>query len=86
MENKNTLPLVNYEMIVNWVSECWKGISEELIRKSFVQCGIVGDSPAKLHQRLKSLLADDNLDDQYEHSGLTDDEVDEEESAADEQA
>ena len=67
----------SYEMVVNWVSECWKAIPIELIQKSFVQCGMPWSSPDQLHERLRCLLADEQFEQAEEHTGLTDEEDDE---------
>ena len=75
----------SYKTVVQWVSDCWKSISEDLIKKSFTKCGIC-DTSNPLHSRLQSILENgqDNYNDQEDHTGLTDDEEDSEEEGEEE--
>lgn len=74
----------SYEMVVKWVSQSWKEISEENIRMSFVNCGILrkqGDA-GNYHSRLADILADlpaldealPSVETVEEHTGISDDE------------
>ncbi len=67
------------------MSDCWKSISEDLIKKSFTECGIF-DTPNPLHSRLQSIIENgqDNYNDQEDHTGLTDDEEDSDEEGEEE--
>jgi hypothetical protein len=69
-----------YEMVVHWIFQCWKALSQDLIAKSFRECGIVGEGPDEFHQRLRLILQDElaNEQEEEEHSGLTDTEAEQE--------
>jgi hypothetical protein len=66
----------SYEMVVNWVSECWHSISEELIRKSFASCGIIKLEGISLHQKLASILEGESVTEETtfaeDQTGITD--------------
>ncbi|XP_062517303.1 uncharacterized protein LOC134192574 [Corticium candelabrum] len=69
----------SYEMVVHWVSECWKALSNDLIHQSFLSCGITGEASVRFHQRLQLILQDEAVNDKDEEaSGLTDTEENEE--------
>ena len=82
----------SYEMIVNWVSQSWKEISKDIIRMSFVNCGILrnqGDA-GNYHCRLAIIFNDlPPLDEALpsvateEHTGISDDECSSQESEDD---
>ena len=68
----------SYEMVVNWVSQCWRDIPDDLIRRSFVVCGIVErNDNNSLHQRLRAILQDKGVTEEAgEHTGITDEDSD----------
>jgi hypothetical protein len=76
----------SYEVITQWVSDCWKSISEDLIKQLFTGCRIC-DTPNPLNSRLQYILENglENYNQQEDHTGLTDDEEDSEEEGGEEE-
>ena len=84
----------SYEMIVNWVSQSSKEIAEDIIRKSFVVCGILRNEvdAAQYHPKLAAIVndipavySDLAVDTIEEHTGISDNECSSEDSGDDEE-
>ena len=64
----------SYEMIARWVSESWKALPSDLIRQSFIQCGILSSKSEDLHSRLRLLNGGEDVEcESHDPTGLTDD-------------
>jgi len=64
-----------YDEVAKWVSSSWQEIDQELIKKSFIGCGIaLTRDESCLHSKLKNLMAGIPSEYEEEHSGITDDE------------
>ena len=65
----------SYEMFARWVSESWKALPSDLIRQSFIQCGILSSKSEDLHSRLRLLNGGEDAEcESHDPTGLTDDE------------
>ena len=71
-----------YQMIADWVKMSWDKVSSDLIKKSFIECGIVKDLDVEnLHFRLKELIKNATvLNNDSEKYGLTDTEDNDDDS------
>jgi hypothetical protein len=52
----------SYNMVAQWVDESWKELSEELIRKTFLDCSLSPNSkvPEDVHSNLKATIEHDS--------------------------
>ena len=53
----------SYQALVDWVSEAWKDLDVDLIKRSFVQTGVTNTGEINrelLHSKLKDLVEDVN--------------------------
>ena len=66
----------SYEMVAQWVSEAWREMSRDIIKRSFIETGIQDcDGDEVLHSKLQSLLAGTDpseVDDDVEDSEASD--------------
>ena len=62
----------SYTQVAEWVSQCWKDLDKDLIKRSFVGCGIIPSSSGsgvELHSRLRKILGLGGTYDAEESSG-----------------
>ena len=52
---------VVYKMIARWLSESWNALPSDMIRQSFIQCGILSSESEDLHSRLRLFARHTNL-------------------------
>ena len=66
----------SYEMVAQWVSEVWREMSRDIIKRSFIETGIQDcDDDEVLHSKLQSILAGTDpseVDDDVEDSEASD--------------
>lgn len=69
----------SYEVVCNWVQRAWDSVDCEMVKKSFVGCGLVTNrSIDDLHSNLQILIREKGITLEPEHTGITDDEEDDE--------
>lgn len=67
----------SYQVVCEWVQEAWDDIDCDMIKESFIGCGMSHERAMdKLHSGLRKLIDDKRVELEEEHSGLTDDEED----------
>lgn len=47
------------------MTQIWRGLDPQLIRNSFIQCGIIADESQQLNSALKQLVETNNLPNVY---------------------
>ncbi len=71
----------SYVEVAQWCLNAWKKLSDEQIKKSFIQCGLgLKRDDTQLHSKLLDILTTGQIPEfTEEKTGLTDDEEDNEE-------
>ena len=79
----------SYSLVAEWVSESWNEGPEDMISRSFLECGLFhlrGHGLEELHSKLRSVLEEKvNAEEEDSHTGITDEEDGSEEERSEEE-